>query len=163
MSLFVKHVADKQQFHVTIPCFSLTLRRLPTQSRSRHFGGISEKKTRSDHVTRNASHQPRGIMRPTDKATADSRSVQSLAIIKSTGHGNCFTLAVFTLELKIDYPSETSLCTVTPSSTDTPSPFLLLRGGGRLYTGYLKWIIHLQLNCPSKLTEKARRIVLIQN
>ena len=55
MSLFVKHVADKQQFHVTIPCFSLTLRRVPTQSRSRHFGGVSEKKTRSDHVTRNAS------------------------------------------------------------------------------------------------------------
>ena len=27
-------------------------------------------------------------MRPTDKATADSRSVQSFAIIKNTGHGN---------------------------------------------------------------------------
>ena len=62
--------------------------------------------------------------------TADSRSVQSFAIIKNTGHGNCFTLAVFTLELEMDYPSETSLCTVTRSLTDTPSPFLLLRGGG---------------------------------
>ena len=128
MSLFVKHVTDKQQFHVTIPCFSLTLRRLPTQSRSRHFGGVSEKKTRSDHVTR--THQPRGIMRPTDKATVDSRSVQSFVIIKNTGHGNCFTLAVFKLELEMDYPSETSLCTVTRSPTYTPSPFLLLRGGG---------------------------------
>ena len=28
------------------------------------------------------------IMRPTDKAAADSRSVQSVAIIKNTGHGN---------------------------------------------------------------------------
>ena len=27
-------------------------------------------------------------MRPMDKATADSLSVQSLAIIKNTGHGN---------------------------------------------------------------------------
>ena len=27
-------------------------------------------------------------MRPTDKATADSGSVQSFAIIKNTGHGN---------------------------------------------------------------------------
>ena len=27
-------------------------------------------------------------MRPRDKATADSRSVQSFAIIKNTGHGN---------------------------------------------------------------------------
>ena len=26
--------------------------------------------------------------RPTDKVTADSRSVQSFAIIKNTGHGN---------------------------------------------------------------------------
>ena len=31
-----------------------TVRRLPTQSRSRHFGGVSEKKTRSDHVSGNA-------------------------------------------------------------------------------------------------------------
>ena len=34
------------------------------------------------------SNVPRGIMRPTDKATADSRSVQSFAIVKNTGHGN---------------------------------------------------------------------------
>ena len=67
MSLFVKHIADKQ----TIPCNNSlffsdakvdiampspcpAVRRLPTQSRSRHFGGVSEKKTRSDHVTRKA-------------------------------------------------------------------------------------------------------------
>ena len=56
-----------------------------------------------------------------DKATADSRTVQSLAIIKNTGHGNC-VLAVFTLELEMDYPSETSLCTVAPFPTDTSSP-----------------------------------------
>ena len=43
-------------------------------------------------------------MRPTDKATADSGSVQSFAIIKNTGHGNCFTLGVFTLELEMDNP-----------------------------------------------------------
>ena len=72
-------------------------------------------------------------MRPTDKATADSRSVQSFAIIKNTGHGNCFTLAVFTLELEMDYPSETSLCTVTPSLTDTPSPNLVPRA---LFPGF---------------------------
>ena len=62
MPLFVKHVADKQQFPVTIRRFSITLRltlpclvpvrRLPTQSRSTHFVGVSEKKTRPDHVTR---------------------------------------------------------------------------------------------------------------
>ena len=81
-------------------------------------------------------------MRPLDKATADSRTVQSLAIIKNTGHGN-FALAVFTLELEMDYPSETSLCTVAPFPTDTSSP-IFSEGSGRPYTGYLERIIHLQ-------------------
>ena len=31
-------------------------------------------------------------------------------------------MAVFTLELEMDYTSETSLCIVAPSPTDTPSP-----------------------------------------
>ena len=42
-----------------------------------------------------------------DKATADSLSVQSFAIIKNTGHGN-FVIGRFTLELETDHPSETS-------------------------------------------------------
>ena len=94
----------------------------------RHFGGVSEKKTLSDHVTRNASATRNN--EAYGQGNGDSRSAQSFAIIKNTGHGNCFTLAVFTLEQEINYPSETSLCRVTPSLTDTPSPFLLLRGGG---------------------------------
>ena len=49
-----------------------------------------------------------------DKATADSLSVQSFAIIKNTGHGN-FVIGRFPLELEMDHPSETSLCTVAPS------------------------------------------------
>ena len=52
-------------------------------------------------------------------------------------------LADLTLELQMDYPSETSLCTVAPSPTDTPSP-IFSEGRGRLYTGYQKRIIHLQ-------------------
>ena len=71
-------------------------------------------------------------MRPMDKATADSRTVQSLAIIKNTGHGN-FALAVFTLELEMDYPSETSLCTVAPSPTDTPSPIFFWGEGAAVH------------------------------
>ena len=65
--------------------------------------------------------------------------------------------AVFTLELEMDYPSETSLCTIAPFPTDTPSP-ILSEGRGRLYTGYLERIIP-SSNCPSKLTDKVRRIV----
>ena len=120
MSLFVKHVSDKQQFHVIIPCFSLMLRRLSTQSWSRHFGGVSEKKLA--HTTCPETHQPRGIMRPTDKETADSRSVQSFAIIKNTGHGNCFKLAVFTLELEMDYPSETKTYYLSDLNYQTDNP-----------------------------------------
>ena len=47
------------------------------------------------------------------------------------------SFAVFTLELKMGYPSETGLCTVAPSATDTPS-LIFSVGRGRLYTGYLK-------------------------
>ena len=66
-------------------------------------------------------------------------------------------LAVFTLELEMDYPSETSLCTVAPSP-QTPLLRFFSEGRGRLYTGYLERIIP-SSNCPSKLTDKVRRIV----
>ena len=96
------------------------------------------KKPRSNHVTREAL-AARNNVRPTDKATAQSRSVQSFAIIKNTGHENFSTL-----ELQMDYPSETGMCTAAPSPTDTPSPIFFSEGRGWLYTGYLKWIIYLQ-------------------
>ena len=57
----------------------------------------------------------------------------------------------------MDYSSETSLCTVPPSPTDTPSP-IFSDGRGRSYTGYLERIIP-SSNCPSKLTDKVMRIV----
>ena len=59
-----------------------------------------------------------------DKVMADSLSVQSFAIIKNTGHGN-FVIGRFTLELEMDYPSETGLCTVAPS------PLLRFFSGGK--------------------------------
>ena len=62
------------------------VRRLPTQSRSTHFGGVSEKKTRPDHVTRTSLAAQNN--EAYDKATADSLSVQSFAIIKNTAGGN---------------------------------------------------------------------------
>ena len=77
-------------------------------------------------------------------------------------------LAVFTLELEMDYPSETrdfivswseiSLWTVAPSPQTTLLRFFLRGGGGGLYTGYLERILP-SWNCPSKLTGKVRRIV----
>ena len=74
-------------------------------------------------------------MRPTDHVKADSRSAQSFAIIKNRLDTGILLLAVFTLELEMDYPSETSLCRVAPFPTDTPSP-IFSEGRGRLYTGY---------------------------
>ena len=73
-------------------------------------------------------------MRPTDKATADSRSVQSFAIIENTGQRN-FVIGGFHTRAEMDYLSETGLCTVSPFPTDTLSPavaskcFLRYRGG----------------------------------
>ena len=71
-------------------------------------------------------------MRPTDKATADSGSVQSFAIIKTLDTG-ILLLAFFTLELGTDYPSETSLCTVAPFPTDTPSPIFFWGKGADIH------------------------------
>ena len=85
-------------------------------------------RTRSDHVTRNALAARNNKAYGQGK-TADSGSVQSLLPLKTMDTG-ILLLAVFTLELETDYPSETSLCTVAPFPTDTPSPIFFLRGRG---------------------------------
>ena len=95
-------------------------------------------------------------MKPMGKATVGSRSVQSLAITKNTGQGNLL-LAVFKLELEMDYTSETSLCTVAPSPTDTPSP--IFSEGRGVAVHRLFETDNPSSNCPSKLTDKVRRIV----
>ena len=69
-------------------------------------------RTRSDHVTRNALAARNNEAYGQGK-TADSGSVQSFPLLKTLDMG-ILLLAVFTLELETDYPSETSLCTVAP-------------------------------------------------
>ena len=66
-------------------------------------------------------------------------------------------MAVFKLELEMDYTSETSLCTVAPSPTDTPSPFFSEGKGVAVHR--LFETDNPSSNCPSKLTDKVRRIV----
>ena len=101
-----------------------------------------EKKTRSDHVTRNA------LAAPNNEAYGHGNGTVFLynpsLSLKTLETGILF-LAVFKLELEMDHPSETGLCTVTPFPTDTPAPNFS-EGRGWLYTctGYLKRIIHLQ-------------------
>ena len=142
MSLFVKHVADKQQSLRQYPvflwrygrhCGLVPVRRLPTQSQSRHFGSVSEKKTRSEHVTQNA------LAARNNEAYGQANGRQSFSTVlryhKNTGHGNFF-IGRFQTRAR-------NGLSVWDSPTDTPSS-IFSEGRGRLYTGYLKRIIHLQ-------------------
>ena len=72
---------------MTLPCL-VPVRRLPTPSRSRHFGGLSEKKNSLGPRDPKRNSRAESVMRPTDKARTDSRSVQSYAIVRNTGHDN---------------------------------------------------------------------------
>ena len=90
-------------------------------------------------------------MRPTDKATADSRSVQSFAIIKNTGHG--------TLELEMEYTSKTSLCTVPPPPFPTDRPFSdFFWGNGGAVVHRLSRTDNPVFKLSVQLTDKVRRI-----
>ena len=90
-------------------------------------------------------------MRPMGKATADSLSVQSFAIIiKNTGHGN-FVIGRFQTSgtcrngLSVwDWPVHSR-----PLPNRHPFSDFFSEGRGRLYTGYLKRIIHLQTVCQN--------------
>ena len=92
------------------------------QSQSRHFGGVSEKKSRSDHVTRNA------LAARNNEAYMDKQEtvLYSPSLSLKTLDTGIFLLAVFKLELEMDYPSETGLCAVAPSS-------IFLRQGAAVY------------------------------
>ena len=109
---------------------------MPVISR-RHFGGVSEKK-HSLELTRNA------LAARNNDAYGQGNGRESFVLYSpSLLDTGILLLAVLILELEMNYPSETSLCTVATSPTDTHSP-IFSEGRGRLYTGYLKRIIHLQ-------------------
>ena len=95
-------------------------------------------------------------MRPTEEATTDSLSAQSFTIIKTLDTG-ILLLTVFKQQLEIEYPSETGLCTIAPSPTDTPSPIFFWVQGPAVHR--LSETDHPSSKCPSKLTDKVRRIV----
>ena len=122
-----------------MPCLVLVLK-VSSHARSRPFGGVSEKKTHSDHVTLNSNEAyGQGNRRL-------SRSVQSFAIIKNAGHGNfvigCFhTRAVCRRPLPHRHPF---------------SDFFLLEEAA---VPRLSETDNSYPNCPSKLTNKVRWIV----
>ena len=112
-------------------------------------------RTRSDHMTQKASAARNNAAYGQGNCKTVVPYSPSLSL--KTLDTGILLLAVFTLELEMDYPSETSLCTVAPSP-QTPLLRFFSEGRGRLYTGYLERIIP-SSNCPSKLTDKVRRIV----
>ena len=57
----------------------------------------------------------------------------------------------------MDYSPETSLCTVAPSPTDTPSPIFFSGEAAAIHR--LSEMDNPSSNCPSKLMDKVRRIV----
>ena len=84
-------------------------------------------RTRTDYVTRNA-FAARNRMRPRKRQRQKFVPYSPSLLLKTLDTG-ILLLAVFTLELEMDYPSETSLCTVAPSP-QTPLLRFFLRGGG---------------------------------
>ena len=68
-------------------------------------------------------------MRPMDK---QETVLYSPSLSLKTLDRGIFLLAVFKLELEMDYPSETGLCAVAPSTTGTPSS-IFLRQGAAVY------------------------------
>ena len=65
-------------------------------------------------------------MRPMEKATANNLSVQSFSMIKTLNTG-ILLLAVFKLELEMDYPFQI-VCVQSPSPPQTPLLQFFLRG-----------------------------------
>ena len=120
MSLFVKHVADKQHFLYFSDATADIAMPSPCTASSH---AISVKafrwQTRSDHVTRNAlAARNNGAYRTRQRQTVIPYSPSLSLKTLDTG---ILLLAVFTREVEMDFLSETSLCTVTrPPSRQTP-------------------------------------------
>ena len=107
-------------------------------------------RTRSDHVTRKASAARNNAAYGQGNGRQSFRTaVYSPSLSLKTLDTGILLLAVFTLDLEMHHPSETSLCTVTPSP-QTPLLRFFSEGRVRLYTGYLERII---------LSSKVRRLV----
>ena len=77
------------------------------------------------------------------QVTGDSRSVQSFCIIKNTGHGN-FVVGRFHTRARKWIIRLRLACVQSRPPHRHPFSDFFSEGRGRLYTGYLERIIHLQ-------------------
>ena len=130
MSLFVKHVDDKQHFPVFLWRYTVDLATPSPCRASSHAISVKafQWRTRTDHVTRKA-FAARNRMRPRKRQRQTFVPYSPSLSLKTLDTG-ILLLAVFTLELEMDYPSETSLCTVAPSPQTPLLRFFLRRAGG---------------------------------
>ena len=96
-------------------------------------------------------------MRPTDKATGDSRSVQSFVIIKNTGDGN-FVNGCFHTRARNGLSARLRLAlNRRPLPHRHPFSDFFLGEGAAVHR--LSETDNRYPNCPSKLTDKVRWIV----
>ena len=127
------------------------VRRLPTQSRWRHFGGVSEEKTRSDHGPE--TYWTRGIMRPMrwarQRQTVLFRYSPSLSL--KTLDTGISLLAVFKL---VSLACAQSPPPQQTPRKDTPSPIFFWGEGAAVHR--LSETDNPSSNCLSKFTEKIR-------
>ena len=134
----------------------MPVRRLPTQSRSRHFGGIPDKKTRSDHMTRNALAARNNEAYNTDKSRQTVVLYSPFCIIKNTGHGN-FVVGRFHTGAR-KWIIRLRLASVqSPPPLQTPLFRFFLGEGAAVHR--LAGTDNPSSNCPSKLADKVRRTV----
>ena len=117
------------------------------------------KKTRSDHVTRNALAVRNNEAYNTDKSRQTVVLYSPFCIIKNTDpwHGNFVVGRFHTRARKWIIRLRPSLCTVAPSPTDTLFRFFFWGEGAAVHR--LSGTDNPSSNCPSKFADKVRRIV----
>ena len=129
MSVFVKHVADKQH-SLFFSDASVDIAMPSPCSASSHAISVKafQWRTRSDHMTRKASAARNNAAYGQGNGKTVVPYSPSLSL--ETLDTGILLLAVFTLDLEMDHPSKTSLCTVAPSPHTAFSDFFLRGGGG---------------------------------
>ena len=124
----------------------------PNESTSTWFG-LTEQHDRG-HVTPTSS---RDLTRGLWTRQRETVVLYSLSLSLKTLDTGILLWAFFTLELEVDYPSETSRCTDAPFPHRNPfSDFFL---GEEAAVHRLSETDNPYPNCPSKLTHKVRWIV----
>ena len=127
------------------------------RSLGQDLSGVCEKKNSLGHVTRNA------FAARNNEAHRQGNGRQSFcpSLSLKTLETGILLLAVFTQELEMDHPSETSLCAVVPLPHRHPfSDFFFWEKGAAVHR--LSETDNPSSNCLSKLMDEVRRIIRLK-